>query len=61
MPLCDHFRPPPADKRSWDELHGGRPMMLVAALSIARCAALLREQVSLTISVYHRTMLVKVS
>jgi hypothetical protein len=33
MPLRDHFRPPLADKRSWDELHGGWPMMLVAALS----------------------------
>jgi hypothetical protein len=33
MPLRDHFRPPLADKRSWDELHGGWPMMLAAALS----------------------------
>ncbi len=33
MPLRDHFRPPLDNKRSWEELHGGWPMMLVAALS----------------------------
>jgi hypothetical protein len=33
MPLRDHFRPPLDDVRSWEELHGGWPMMLVAALS----------------------------
>jgi Protein of unknown function (DUF4058) len=32
MPLRDHFRPPLADRRSWEELHGGWPMMIVAAL-----------------------------
>lgn len=33
MPLRDHFRPPLDGVRSWEELHGGWPMMLVAALS----------------------------
>jgi hypothetical protein len=33
MPLRDHFRPPLDNQRSWEELHGGWPMMLVAALS----------------------------
>ena len=30
MPLRDHFRPPLDNVRSWEELHGGWPMMLVA-------------------------------
>jgi len=33
MPLRDHFRPPLANRRSWDELHGGWPMMMVMALN----------------------------
>jgi hypothetical protein len=33
MPLRDHFRPPRSDARSWEELLGGWPMMLVAALN----------------------------
>src|SRR5438132_13433750 len=33
MPLRDHFRPPLDNVRSWEELHGGWPMMLVATLS----------------------------
>jgi hypothetical protein len=33
MPLRDHFRPPLDHVRSWEELHGGWPMMIVAALS----------------------------
>jgi hypothetical protein len=33
MPLRDHFRPPLDHRRSWEGLHGGWPMMLVAALS----------------------------
>jgi hypothetical protein len=33
MPLRDHFRPPLDNIRSWEELHGGWPMMLVASLS----------------------------
>ena len=33
MPLRDHFRPPLSDRRSWDELHGGWPMMIVAELN----------------------------
>ena len=33
MPLRDHFRPPLANVRSWEELFGGWPMMLVASLS----------------------------
>ncbi len=32
MPLRNHFRPPLSDRRSWEELHGGWPMMIVAAL-----------------------------
>ena len=37
MPLRDHFRPPLADKRSWDELHGGWPM---CSLPLSRAPAL---------------------
>ena len=33
MPLRDHFRPPLDNLRSWEEFHGGWPMMLVATLS----------------------------
>lgn len=33
MPLRDHFRPPLDDHRSWDELHGGWPMVLVTDLN----------------------------
>jgi hypothetical protein len=33
MPLRDLFRPPLANRRSWDEVHGGWPMMIVAGLS----------------------------
>jgi hypothetical protein len=32
MPLRDHFRPPVEDKHSWDELHGGWPMVIVQQL-----------------------------
>jgi hypothetical protein len=32
MPLRDHFRPPLDDVHSWDELHGGWPMMIVRQL-----------------------------
>ena len=32
MPLRDHFRPPLDNSRSWDELHGGWPMMIVQRL-----------------------------
>jgi hypothetical protein len=32
MPLRDHFRPPLDDKRSWDELHGQWPAMIVQRL-----------------------------
>lgn len=32
MPLRDHFRPPVEKKHSWDELHGGWPMMIVRQL-----------------------------
>ena len=32
MPLRDHFRSPLVDRRSWDGLHGGWPMMIVAGL-----------------------------
>src|SRR5438876_9471951 len=32
MPLRDHFRSPLDDVPSWDELHGGWPMMIVQEL-----------------------------
>ena len=32
MPLRDHFRPPVEKRHSWDELHGGWPMMIVLNL-----------------------------
>ena len=32
MPLRDHFRPPLDDLHSWDELHGGWPMVMVQHL-----------------------------
>jgi hypothetical protein len=33
MPLRDHFRPPLDDTRSWDELHGTWPTVIVMALN----------------------------
>jgi len=33
MPLRDHFRPPLDRKRSWDELHGAWPTVIVMALN----------------------------
>jgi hypothetical protein len=33
MPLRDHFRPPLDDSRSWDELHGAWPTVIVIALN----------------------------
>lgn len=33
MPLRDHFRPPLDNKRSWDELHGQWPAMMVLRLN----------------------------
>jgi hypothetical protein len=33
MPLRDHFHSPLADRRSWDELHGAWPAMIVMALN----------------------------
>ena len=32
MPLRDHFRPPVDDESSWDEVHGGWPMVMVQQL-----------------------------
>jgi hypothetical protein len=32
MPLRDHFRPPLSDTSSWEELHGGWPMVIVQQL-----------------------------
>jgi hypothetical protein len=32
MPLRDHFRPPLDNKASWEELHGGWPMVIVQHL-----------------------------
>src|SRR5579863_1172393 len=33
MPLRDHFRPPLDQKRSWEELHGAWPTVIVMALN----------------------------
>jgi hypothetical protein len=33
MPLRDHFRPPLDNRRSWDELHGAWPTVIVMALN----------------------------
>ena len=33
MPLRDHFRPPLSKQRSWEELHGQWPAMIVIALA----------------------------
>ncbi|MBX6315907.1 MAG: DUF4058 family protein [Isosphaeraceae bacterium] len=33
MPLRDHFRPPLDDRRSWEGIHGGWPMMIVSDLN----------------------------
>src|SRR5690349_3583749 len=33
MPLRDHFHPPLENRRSWDELHGAWPTMIVMALN----------------------------
>src|SRR5271170_1187296 len=33
MPLRDHFRPPLDDKYSWDEVHGGWPMVIAQQLN----------------------------
>jgi Protein of unknown function (DUF4058) len=33
MPLRDHFHPPISDRRSWDELHGAWPTVIVMALN----------------------------
>lgn len=33
MPLRDHFRPPLDNRRSWEELHGQWPAMMVVALA----------------------------
>lgn len=32
MPLREHFHAPLADRRSWDAVHGGWPMMIVTGL-----------------------------
>ncbi|MGL4550215.1 MAG: hypothetical protein ACRC33_03425 [Gemmataceae bacterium] len=33
MPMRDHFHPPLADRRFWDELHGQWPAMIVLWLN----------------------------
>lgn len=33
MPLRDHFRPPLDKRHSWDEVHGGWPMVIVQSLA----------------------------
>ena len=32
MPLRDHFRPPLTERASWEEVHGGWPMVIVQQL-----------------------------
>jgi hypothetical protein len=32
MPLRDHIRPPVSDRSSWEEVHGGWPMVIVQQL-----------------------------
>ena len=32
MPLRDHFRPPLSTQSSWEEVHGGWPMVIVQQL-----------------------------
>ena len=32
MPLRDHFRPPVSERSSWEEVHGGWPMVIVQQL-----------------------------
>ena len=32
MPFRDHFRPPVSDRSSWEEVHGGWPMVIVQQL-----------------------------
>ena len=32
MPFRDHSRPPMSKRHSWDEVHGGWPMMIVQKL-----------------------------
>ena len=43
MPLRDHFRPPLADRRSWEGFHGGWPTMIVIGLEPETAAALRRR------------------
>ena len=33
MPFRDHFRPPVSKRHSWEEVHGGWPMMIVQKLA----------------------------
>ena len=56
MPLRDHFRPPLSEVSSWEEVHGQWPAVIVQHLGktlppqfTAKCAALLRQGVSLVL------------
>ena len=33
MPFRDHFRPPVSKRHSWEEVHGGWPMMIIQKLA----------------------------
>ena len=62
MPLRDHFRPPLADTASWEELHGGWPMVIVQQLRtilppgyVAGPKVHAGAQVEIEVAAYERT------
>ena len=62
MPLRDHFRPPLADTASWEELHGGWPMVIVQQLRtilppgyVAGPKVHAGAQVEIDVAAYERT------
>src|SRR5947209_11188633 len=62
MPLRDHFRPPLTDTASWEELHGGWPMVIVQQLRtilppgyVAGPKVHAGAQVEIDVAAYERT------
>jgi hypothetical protein len=62
MPLRDHFHPPVADIASWEELHGGWPMVIVQQLRtilppgyVAGPKVHAGSQVEIDVAAYERT------
>src|SRR5439155_15019954 len=62
MPLRDHFRPPLAETASWEELHGGWPMVIVQQLRttlppgyVAGPKVHAGSQVEIDVAAYERT------